>query len=464
MKKILKIALSLIVVLLIGYFIYSKYQNTTVLKNVVHENAESVLKIGLHDIKKTIILDAISSPKYYWNSVNFKQGYKEKDTIDEPGKGIDFLPYSLVFYTMKNVKNTLFTTFPIKNSSEFEVYAQKFTTDKNIKIIKGDYSYAIDEKSKMVYAWNSSYLAVAISPKIDYKNYKLIFDDVLLKNKLISDSDNTYLDKLATSKNHITYLNGDGELAINFLDGKAVVEGSLFTENSNSFNSEIKYRALPNASLQLYFDANLTNEAHRILTLKQLEGITFFEKNNIDVATLLSKTNGVFNLAIKGRTTQKDTIVTYEYDDNFNKIAIKSVQENQAPIITMNLGAKNSLYHYLSEQKAIDNNVLKAIPLYTFYAHETANTINFSTVKKALPSEQKTSGYFFSLNTNFSDLQQDIQFPKASKAASLLDKLRINAQQLNTNEIYIEGKLTATNDDINIISQLYFGLKEKDSI
>jgi hypothetical protein len=464
MKNFLKITLSLLVVLVIGYFVYSNYQKTAVLKNVIHVDAKSAIKVGLHDIKKTLVFDALSSPKYYLDLVDFNQSKKEKGTIDEPGKGIDLMPYSLLFYTMENIENTLFTTFSIKNSSDFEAYALKFTSDKNIKINKGDYSYAIDEKAKMVYAWNSTHLAIAISPKIAYKNYKQVFNEVLVERKLISNINNSYLKKLANSENHITYLNRSSEVVINFLDGKAIIQGNIFTDKPNSFNSEVTFNALPNASLQLYFDANLTNELHKNTIVNLLEDASFFTKNNIDVATLLDKSNGVFDLAIKGITLQKDTVVTYEYDDNFDKVAVKTVQEKQAPIITLNLGAKDGLYQYLSEQGAIKNEVLKAIPYYTFYTQDLTDNINFSTSKETMPETTKTSGYFFSLNTDFSQLQNDLQVPKVAKVTSLLDKLRINAQQLNTNEIVIEGKLTAANSDINIVSQLFFGLKQQDSI
>ncbi len=464
MKNFLKIALSLLVVLVIGYFIYSNYQKTAVLKNVVHIDAESVLKVDLFDIKKTLVFDAFLSPKYYWDNVEFKKNEKEKDTIDEQNKGINLEPYALVFYTIKNAKNTLFTTLPITNINDFEAYALKYTSDKNISINKGDYSYAIDKKSKMVYAWNSSYLAIAISPKIVYEDYKQIFDDVLLENKLISDTDHSFIKKLADSENHITYENKDSEIVVNFLDGKAIIEGSLFTDSSNNFNSEVKYNALPNASLQLYFDANFGNKTHKKAILNALEDVSFFAKNNIDVVTLFNKANGVFDFGIKGTTLQKDTIITYEYDDNFDKVAIKSIQEKQAPIITMNLGVKDSLYQYLKEQGAIENKVLKAIPYYTFYTDNSIDNINFSTSKKSIPGATKTSGYFFSLNTNFTALQNDLKLPKASRITSVLDKLRINAQQQNDTLIVLEGKLTAINTDVNIISQLFFGLKDKDSI
>ena len=464
MKKFLKITLSLLVILVIGYFIYTKYQKTVVFKNVVHIDAESVIKVSIHDIKKTLIFDALSSPKYYWNNAQFSEQKKENDTIEEPEKGIDLLPYALVFYTIKEVENTLFTTFKIKNAELFDAYAKRYFDDKNIPIHQDRYHYVIDEKSNRIFAWNSKRLAVAFSLNIAYHNCKPIFDDVLLKNKLISNNNHFYIDKLIASNAHITYLKEKSEVNLNFMDGKAVLKGLIYSKIPKTFKPENSYVSLPNASLQLYLDANFKNNANKKEAKKLLEKASFFKKNNIEIPTFLDQINGVFSLAVKGTTNQNDTIITYEYDDNFEKVETRTIQESMVPAITMSIGSENKLNKYLESQGAIQQGILTAIPYYTFYAKQDSLNANYSTVKTGLITQKKKERYFFSLETNFSLLQQDLHIPKADRIAALLKSLKINAKQGNENRIELKGKLEGFNDDINIISQLFFGLQTKDSI
>ncbi|WFO15144.1 hypothetical protein M601_014885 [Cellulophaga baltica 4] len=87
MKKFLKITLSLLGIAVIGYFIYVQYQKSASLKNRIHVNADSVLKVGLHDFQKTILLDALSSPMFYWDNADFSSSSKDDEDKKKIRKG-----------------------------------------------------------------------------------------------------------------------------------------------------------------------------------------------------------------------------------------------------------------------------------------------------------------------------------------------------------------------------------------
>ena len=464
LRRVLKITLSLIILFVIGYFIYTFYQKRAIVKGVVHMEAESVLKIGIHDIKRTLLVDLISSPGYYWNNVKISQSKKDKDSVETDGKGIDLEPYSMVFYTMKNQQNTYFSTLKIDDSEAFEIYILDYLKKKNSSIENAQYKYAIDKKSKLVFAWTSNKLAIALSLDPSFEKCKPVFDDVLLNDKLIYDTNNSYLKRLISSDSHITYLKEDNEMTINFLDGKAIISGLWHTSTPNKFKSQIQYTAIPDASLLFYLDANFQNEENREWVSTFLDGISFFEKNNLNSVSLTDQMNGVISLSIKDATMQSDTIITYEYDDNFEKVATKSLQEKRAPVVVLSVGAHRGLNSYLIEQGALENNILKAIPYYTFYAQEDSLNSVFSTVKHNQTLESKTGSYFFNLDVDFENLQKDLEIPKGEKVSTLLESLRISARQESKDTFILKGKLLGKTPHINIISQLFFGLQEQDSI
>ena len=443
---------------------YSFFQKKAVLKGVVHTEAESVIKIGIHDIKKTLLLDILSSPKYYWKNAKIARSKKEKDTIKDSGKGIDPQTYSIVFYTMKNHQNTYFSTLKIDDSEAFEIYILDYFKNINVPIETSEYKYAIDKKSKLVLAWTADKLAIAFHLEPSFDKCKAVFDDVLLKDMLMYDTNNSYLKRLISSENHLTYLKNDSEISINFLDGKAILSGVWFTKNPNQFKTEIRYTADPNASLLWYFDGNFENEENRKWASTVMESFSFFEKNNLNPTLLTAQMNGMMSVSVKGTTIQSDTIITYEYDENFEKVETKSIQEKKAPIIVLNLGSNTNLNTYLKEQGALANGILMALPYYSFYAQEDSINSIFSTSKHHSILKSKTGSYFFNLEVDFENLQKDLSIPKAEKVIEIVESLRINARQEAENTVVLKGKLSGKIPDINIISQLFFQLQEQDSI
>ena len=213
-----------------------------------------------------------------------------------------------------------------------------------------------------------------------------------------------------------------------------------------------------------YLDANFEDEENRKLVSKALENISFFEKNNLETTSLIEEINGVISVWVKGTTIQSDTIITYEYDDNFEKVETKSLQEKKVPIVSMSIGSNKKINNFLEQQGALENGILTAIPYYTFYAQEDSLNSIFSTIKQNRILESKTGSYFFNLAIDFENLQKDLAIPKGEKVTAILKSLRINARQDAENEVVIKGKLLGKTKDINIISQLFFGLQANDSI
>ena len=466
MKKYLKIALTILALVLLGYFGYTHFKKTSILLNVIHEDAESVIKIGVHDISKTLVLDALSSPGYYWkNTKSFKKD-KKKDSIKDDGIGIDLRPYSIVFYTIKNIDNTFFTTLKIDDAEVFEKYIDKYSKEKSSVIIsdaKG-YKNLILEKSKLILAWNSEKIAVALTSDESSEKLKTVFEDVLIKDKLISSKDHEFIKKLSDISDHITYINKESLVTLNFEDSEAIVDGTIYTKDVDIYKTNIIYDRLNDPSLQLVYDANFDKKENEITFTESLEDFSFFTKNNIEVNELVNKSDGFLNIGVKGTTMQLDTIVSYEYDDNFEKVAVKTLQEKKAPKILLNLGVRknNSLNDYLKNQGAITNNVLTSIPYYTFYAEENSNVSSFKTTKDVVETEEKNSPSFFKLDVNFNRLKEDVSIPGTDEIFGLLEALKIEANQIKgTNQIKIKGNISGKKENVNILSQLFFGMQKQ---
>ena len=451
---------------MIGYFGYTHFKKTSILLNVIHKDADSVIKIGVHDITKTLVLDALSSPSYYWENTQSFKKKKKKDSIKREDIGVDLRPYSMVFYTIKNIENTLFTTIQIDDLEALERYITKYSKKKSGTIItnaKG-YKHVILEKSKLVLAWDAEKLAVALTTGTPIEKLKTVFEDVLLNDMLIADKNHDIIKKLSKTSDHITFLTKEGTIALNFIDGKAMINGTYHTQDSDTYKTKTTYNSLSEASLQFYFDANFINKKNRIVFAERLKNVSFLTKSNINAQELANKTNGFLGLTIKGTTMQSDTIVSYEYNDNFEKVEVKTLQEKEAPKMSLSLGNSDneSLKSYLESVGAVRNDILTSIPYYTFYVKEKRSETFFDTVKEKIEVNEKQSSSFFKLSVNFNRLQQDVSIPSASEVFKLLEGLKIEANQIEgTNEIKIKGNISAKKEDINTISQMFFELQKK---
>ena len=464
MKKLAKIFLGLVVLSILGYSGYKQLKKKPSLLGKIHVDADSAIKVGVQEIKETLFLDALTSPSYYFKRADFS----DFGDGDEPNDGINLLPYNLLFYTLPDVKNTLFSTFSIKDSNAFEAYIAKEIEKKSATIEYGSaesYRFAKIEKSKMVLAWNTEKLVVAFSSEPNSIAFQKVFKDVLVDRKTISDGNHELIKTLTDYEDHIVYVKDNGSTTINFEDGKAVISGNLITTTPQKFMPEITTEAVPNASLQFYFDANFENVSNKEEFITALSDAPFLRKNNLDITKIADRTNGYFSLAVAGKTIQNDTIITYTYDDNFEKIEQRSLREKEVPKMHINLGAENqSLKDYLIAQKTIDKNeIFEPFPLYKVYVKDGPMNTVFDTFEGRMITQKQISSSFLGCQIDFQKLREDLDIPLLNAHFKNLLKMQLFASQKEGNRVRLKGDITAANPDINIISQLA-PEKQRDSV
>ncbi|QLG45433.1 hypothetical protein [Costertonia aggregata] len=461
MKKFLKIFSLAVMLFIVGYYGYVTYKKSVAFNNVIHKDADSAIKVGIQDIKETLVWDAVTSPKYYYDVLPpSKDDDKEED--EKRDKGIELQPYNLIAFTMPNVKNTFFTVLNIYNSEDFEVFVKEELEKKSVSIHDSGngYRFAIINDGKLAMAWDAEQLIVAVSPELNLTFAKKVFADVLIDNKTIDDKAHPIIENLKSNASHIVYTDGKSTSTINFEDGKALLNGTV--SSKNDFPNEVSLQMLPNASLSFYFNADFHNQELKERLVQNLGSYTFFEKHNLNVSEILNRTNGFFSLELNGKTTQIDTIVSYEYDDNFEKVARRTVQEKEVPKIHFNLGsADKSLRKYLRGANAVDSdNIFTLFPLYQLYVKEAGLYTSFDTFTGMLPVEKQVSSNFLDCKIDFEKLQKDLNLPQTEQFFSLLESMRVRAWQKNTGTIDLEGYLTGKNTEINMLSQLFFGMRK----
>ena len=129
-KKILKRAAISISVLLLIFKGVLMYRDYTSYKDVIHKNANQIVKVRVDGIFQSIVFNAIKNPSYYLKKDSKKESEDDKKSDD---KGVS-VPANLFLYTLNNYsKTTVFTSFKISDSSAFKNFITSKFKFKNFK-------------------------------------------------------------------------------------------------------------------------------------------------------------------------------------------------------------------------------------------------------------------------------------------------------------------------------------------
>ncbi len=370
----------------------------------------------------------------------------------------------MVLFTVPKVQNTYFSILTIDDNHAFKNQIKKYSKGLRQEIDKEHNIHWLEHKKQhWVCAWNAKKLVISFGVDNSYLNSKSVFLEVLKEGKVITSKDNKWITALSKSKSHVTYITKKGETKLQFKDGEAVLEGSLETKEEDAYPKKVFYDRFINAAVEFYWDGNFNHNKNREQFIASWRNNTFLKKVNINVPEIAELTNGFFYAGVTGTTMQTDTIVTYGYDDNFNKIEQKTLQEKEVPSIILNLGReKQPLKNYLKEQELLtENDIFKSIPLYQFHVEEDTTATTFKTQKIKERTEQITSSNFMNLSIDFNRAKETIQIPQANRYFNILNSLQISAQQSSSNKVVLKGSIEGKLDKVNILSQLFFGLKSE---
>ncbi|MGB6267914.1 MAG: hypothetical protein WBF67_02805, partial [Olleya sp.] len=320
-KKILKIAAIIISVLLLFFKGFLMYRNYTSYKDVIHENADNIIKVKVDGIIQTIVFNAITNPSYYSKKSSKKDTIK---TDKKEGKGFS-IPANIFIYTIKNkLPTTFFTSFKISDKTNFKNHIK---SDYKIEDFKNSETFTVgtNNDQKVIIAFNDKQCVFAYNPSKE--NVNDVFIDLLVNNKSLRKSDEKW-SKIKDANSHINYLTKNNNLHLDFNSGNATINGNLelpvFLDVPRTYTGT-----------RFSSDASATFNLNLFSTVKY---ISFdYQGTKIDTDSLNAYYNGHLALEIAKTTTQIDTIISYEYNDDFEKVETLSAVKKQVPEINLQL-------------------------------------------------------------------------------------------------------------------------------
>jgi len=447
MKKFLKITAAIAILLLLCYFGFFKYRQIQANNISIPDSTNALLKINVDELYKTIAVSYVKHPSQY--SGADKKGIKEK--VDDLNTGLK-IPANIYIYSLNGkAKTTFFSTFEIADTLAFHRFIQKKSA---LPLIKKDRNFFQSKDSTFCVLFNKTTAALAYTPQKE--QLKIVLQAILDKKNMVKLGDSQFK-RLASLSDHVSFQNTENYSKINFTDGKI-----------NFSNEFINQMIVPAAKPQ-----------HRILNPESTIGMwlnakfksELLKKNQTGAPSLLSKDSffrfykDYVDFEWTNTITQVDTVVGYEYNDDFERVEKKVLQDRKIPSISMNLTANDrEVSDYLKSLGALDQSTGKIsssmIPLYQVYFKGNSDNIQLSTVQSAKPDLKRVSSDdFFYFKVDFKKLVKQTTIPLIADKLGTFSQLEIKAKSIGKDKIRLESELLFLNGDANALIQLLKAFK-----
>ncbi len=442
MKKFLKITAAIVILLLICYFGFFKYRQIQANNVSIPISTNALLKINVDELYKTIALSYIKHPNQYAGAD--KKGIKEK--VDDLNTGLK-IPANIYLYGLKGkAKTTFFSSFEIADAAAFNRFIQKKSA---LPLIKIDSNFFQSKDSTLCILFNKTTVALTYTPQKE--QVKTVLTEILNRKNMIKVGDSQFKE-LVNLSDHVSFQNIENFSKINFTDGK-INFSNEFINKMIEPAAKPQHRALnPESTVSMWLNAKFkvqSPQQNQTVSPSLLSKYNFFRfyKDYVD----FEWTNTI---------TQVDTIVGYEYNDDFEQVEKKILQDRKIPSLVINLSADDkAVANYLKSLGALDQSTGKIssamIPLYQVYFKGNNGHVQLSTLPSIQPDQKReSSDYFFYFKADLKKLIKQTPMPLIADKLATFSQLEIKAKSIGKDKIKLESELLFLNEDANALIQL----------
>lgn len=423
-----------------------RYRQPQVFENRVPANATKVVNVNLRQIENHLLFDFLSNP------ITYLKPRKRKDSLKKPRtsltKGIN-IPTNILFYTNSDaLKDNWFSS--VVNVNDKEKLSRFLENKKFIKTTEKDAVFYT--KANVVLAIKNEQLIIAL--RADQQDINRLMVS-LFNTKDFLTEDAAILKPFINSKSDIGFSLGDDLLEANFNKGffelQGILSSDMFTVNTNQIPEKSNV-------ISLSGKVNTDNPLFKQFIADKKD--KFNEIIHLSLDSITDKWDGKFNMDIASIDQKTDTIISYEYDDDFNKVEIKSTQEKKIPTLGLILGQENSsgLSDYFYSKNAIqiieNDTVLTAIPFFKFLATDAKDNLELRVNQKKIRPNSSLSSSKLNFYFNAEKyLENPLDIPLKADQEKLLKLVKTTNLVWSEND-YLSFKIELKDDRRNFLGQM----------
>ena len=447
MKRFIKITAAIFVLLLIffvGTFKYRQYRANQVL---IPQHTTALIKINVDQLYKSLAANFIAHPWYYLKPEKQEKTTKRNRDFD-PGLK---MPSALYLYAINTETNASFySRFKLNNQKKLIQFLKGELHFKIIKLSPTHY-LATSPSRQVSVLFNDGEVAIALSLKPDM-NVSYLQD--ILKGKNFIPLAESQFKEIRSETDHLIYSDQNHRAKLNFNTG--------FVEFSQEFKSGAIIPA--RAPFHRKFNTRNTLTMWLCADLKNTSG-KMYGQSKLQLASdsLAKYFKGYIDMEWTNSIPVTDTIITYQYNDDFEKVEKISLQKRNIPNLTLNINSDAAgLKSYLAKQNFIqpDSSVVNksVFPLYKLRVGSSKDQLQLTTGKTQSVNYTKVPGdLFFYLNLNFLELNKQMEISLLAPYIKPFKQLEIKGTTIGPAKIRLDGALKLLNPDINSLYQILSG-------
>jgi hypothetical protein len=378
-------------------FGYIKLFYKTFSETAVPKSADCIIALDVKRTTNTIIWNFITTPSQWKTpsvSKSDKSGVSWKDMVDIPD-------YVLAFHSKGQPANIWHTLLHVKDENDFakglvQYHFEKKNTDEYVNKETG---IRILKKENKVLISNAVFENIYAAQ---------VADEIFIQKTYIARET---LAKVIAAKSHLaihvaanSFLQQDGIVTANFDKQKIEINSTLtphtqysFTENNFSFSDSslfaLGFTQPPTAVYALLNDSSKINISRAF---------------NINIDSLFLQSNKHYSLNVTAITPRVDSAITYEYDDNFNKVEKVVVNNVEEPALNFTIVGDSviNIYNHWKRTGNVNQTdtgeLFTAMPFVKSYCHlKNKNELNITAANYSPIAMNLSSNCIFFLQMLF---------------------------------------------------------------
>ncbi len=346
----------------VGYFRYNPTVNIT---NVIPISADAIVRVNLREIEYNMVKDVVKHPFSYFKSTKNSGSTESRLSLFDQ----IVIPTNVFFYTnYSNLKNRwISSVIEIKDKTNLQAF---FKQEKLVRKTIDDIEYFTHKN--VVYFIANNELRILFSFNKITKVENIL--SVVLKGENYLGEKEGILSNIKTSNQLIAVsTKKEGFFELSMSSEELSIKGQLNQKN----NLFLPYKIQKNTNSLASISGRINKQLlFGLVKTKQKER---FEKLvNLSLDSINNHWDGEVDINLESFIKRNDTIITYEYDDDFNKVEKKSIQKKVVPKLNIRIGG-STFFDYLLSKDAIKNiekeNLLVVNPFFKTYANKRKNEL-----------------------------------------------------------------------------------------
>ncbi len=431
-----------------GYWTYRQYRAN---QAAIPRNATSVVRIHVDGLIRDIAWNALWNGGHYCDTTGaspraFNLGRWKRLGISVPA---NLFLYQVNHSLSGQFPDVYFGSLAVDDAAAFAAWLHdnlhmEMGTSDHGTVASSERAFVVIQRGRAVFALSPS------KPQADLALLTEVLVNVLEQDGSVAVSKSNFRDIIHDDGQ--VCIRGAHRFCIDFKKGSASFSGQYETEGISTASAGMPHFTDSNA-VSLWVQGNLAG----FLSGKRFD----IGDHTLQGDSLLSHYKGRAVLEWKGTITQQDTMINYDYDDNFDPVETLEVIDKPVPEIYCSLGADTALIGYLQAQGVLeipDNTVNRGVlPLFRVGVSALPpDYVQFHTASEPLappvPSGQGRDLLY--LRVDFNKLLISDFLPVVAPHLQAFDVLELSGKPATDNRAVINGTLRMKNPQLHSLVQL----------